>query len=108
MKMGYLEDWPEIIAFILLIIGAFVGLGSSSAVISYTLIFLVGLMGGRTWYRIKLNFKIAWSIILVGFLIGFIIGSRYGDGRVIVLFYISGIILSYYLHDKGIIKSLEY
>ena len=106
--VSYYEDWPEIIAFILLVIGIFVALGAGSAVIIYTLILLAGFMGGRLWFRVKHNFKIPWSIILMGFLVGFIIGSRYGDKRMIVLFYIFGIVVSYYLHDKGIMKSLEF
>lgn len=113
-KIAFLEDWPEIIGFILLVIGAFVGIFATSAIIAYTLILLVGMMGGRMWYRIKLNFKVAWSITLIGFLIGFMVGNKlrlgggYGDSRIIILFYVAGIVLSYYLHDKGIIKSIEY
>ena len=107
MKIGYNEDWPEIIGFILLVIGFFVDLFAGSAVIAYTLILLAGFMGGRIWFRIKHGLKIPWSIILMGFLVGFMIGSRYGDRRMIVVFYIFGIVFSYYLHDKGIIKSLD-
>ena len=106
--VSYYEDWPEIIAFILLVIGFFVALGAGSAVIGYTLILLAGFMGGRIWFRVKQNLKIPWSIILMGFLVGFMLGSRYGDKRMIVIFYIFGIVISYYLHEKGIIKSLEY
>lgn len=101
-------NWPEILGFILLVIGFFVSLGAGSAVISYTLVFLAGCMGGRIWFRAKMQLKIPWSIVLMGFLVGFIIGSRYGDNRIIVFFYIFGIVLSYYLHDKGIIKSLDF
>ena len=108
MKLNYWENWPEIIAFILLVIGFFAALGAGSAVIGYTLILLAGFMGGRIWFRVKQNLKIPWSIILMGFLVGFMLGSRYGDKRMIVIFYIFGIVVSYYLHDKGIIKSLEY
>ena len=103
----YWVDWPEIISFILLVIGFFVAIFADSAVIAYTLILLAGFMGGRIWFRIKLNMKVPWSIILMGFLVGFLLGSRYGDPKAIVLFYIFGIVISYYLHDTGIIKSLE-
>jgi len=108
MKINYWEDWPEILSFILLVIGFFVSIFAGSAVIGYTLIFMAGLMGGRIWFRVKQGLKVPWSIILMGFLVGFMIGSRYGDRRMIVLFYIFGIVLSYYLHERGIIQSLEY
>jgi hypothetical protein len=102
------HDWPEILSFVLLVIGFFVALGAGSAVIAYTLILMAGLMGGRIWFRVKTSYKVSWSIILMGFLVGFMIGSRYGDRRMIVVFYVLGIVLSYYLHDKGIIKSIEF
>ena len=107
MKWSYYEDWPEIISFILLVLGFLAALFVSSAVILYTLIFIAGLGGGRVWFRVKNHLKASWSLILLGFLIGFVLGSRYGDDRIIVFFYIFGIVLSYYLHDKGIVKSLE-
>ena len=107
IKVPYEENWPEIISFILLVIGFFVAIFARSAVIAYTLIVLAGFMGGRIWFRVKTGLKVPWSIILMGFLVGFMIGARYGDKRMIVIFYIFGITVSYYLHNKGIIKSLE-
>jgi len=104
----YFLNWPEIIGFILLVIGFFIALGAGSAVIAYTLVFLAGAMGGRLWFMAKEKMKVPWSIILMGFLVGFMLGSRYGDQRMIVLFYIFGIVISYFLHDREIIKSLEY
>jgi len=100
--------WPELFAFILLIIGFFVALGAGSAVIAYTLIILAGFMGGRVWFRIKSHLKIAWSIVLFGFLVGFMLGARYGNRMMFLLLYLCSIAVSYYLHDKGIIRSLEF
>jgi hypothetical protein len=108
MKFDVWMGWPEIISFFLIVIGFFVSLGAGSAVIAYTLILLAGFVGGRVWFRIKQNLKISWSIILMGFLVGFMLGSRYGDRLMFFVFYIIGISISYYLHDKGIIKSLEF
>ena len=108
MHGGYWLNWPEIISFVLLIIGFFFAIGAGSAVIAYTLVLLGGAMGGRLWFRVKKSFKIPWIIILMGFLVGFMLGSRYGDKRMIFLFYIFGIMASYYLHDRKIIKSLEW
>ena len=100
--------WPEIISFCLLVIGFFLALWAGSAVIAYTMVLLAGFAGGRVWFRVKQNLKITWSIILMGFLVGFMLGARYGDRIVIFLFYAFGIGISYYLHDKGIIKSIEF
>ncbi len=108
MAVKYWLDWPEIIGFILLVIGFFAAVISGSAVIAYTLVLMAGFMGGRIWFTVKQKFKAPWSIILMGFLVGFMLGSRYGNKKVIVLFYIIGILVSYYLHNSGIIKSLDY
>lgn len=102
------EDWAEVIGFFLLIIGFFLATLAGSAVISYTVITLSGLMGGRIWYRIKENLKTPWVIILFGFLVGFVLGSFYGDKKIIVLLYVVGIAVSYWLHLEGYVKSLEY
>jgi hypothetical protein len=106
--VDYFNDWPEIVAFVLLIIGFFISISAGSAVIAYTLTLLAGFLGGRIWFRIKKSFKIPWSIILIGFLIGFMLGSRYGNKMLILFFYVFGIMFSYYIHDKKIIKSVEF
>ena len=107
-SMSFWSDWAEIVGFILLVTGFFISLFAGSAVIAYILIILAGMFGGRIWFRVRENLKTPWVIILLGFLIGFVIGSRYGNNWLIVLFYLFGISISYYLHDKGIIKSSEY
>ncbi len=79
------EDWAEVIGFFLLIIGFFSAVLAGSAVISYIVITLSGLMGGRVWYRIKANMKTPWIIVLFGFLVGFVLGSFYGSKKIIIL-----------------------
>ena len=102
------EDWAEVTGFFLLVIGFFMAITAGSAVISYFIIILSGLMGGRIWYRIKENLKTPWIIILFGFLVGFVSGSFYGNKKIIILLYVVGIFLSYWLHREGWVKSLEY
>ena len=108
MKLNFWENWPEYVGFVLLVIGFFVALGAGSAVIAYILVLAAGLMGGRLWFKAKEGQKVPWIIILFGFLVGFTLGSRYGDVRLIVFFYVFGIALGYYLHDKGIGTEVYY
>ncbi len=102
------EDWAEVIGFFLLVTGFFLATVAGSAVISYIVITLSGFRGGSICYRIKENLKTPWIIILFGFLVGFVLGSFYGDKKIIVLLYIVGIAISYYMHLEGYVKSLEY
>jgi len=108
MSKNFSENWAEYAGFVLLVIGFFIALGAGSAVISYILVLAAGSMGGRIWFRVKGGQKVPWVIILFLFLVGFVLGSQYGDIKLIIFFYILGIIGSYSLHDKGIIKSDEY
>lgn len=106
-SINFWMNWPEFIGLVLLIIGFFLAILIGSAVIIYILITLAGFIGGRIWYRVKKDRKVPWVIILIAFLLGFLIGARYGNKFTIMFFYVLGIIVSYYLHENGIIKSVE-
>ena len=107
MVATFFKSWAEIIAFILLVIGFLFSLAAPSAILSYIIIFLAGMMGGRFIYQRKKDGPFPYVLILVGFLIGYLIGSRYGDWIVTFFLFILGIALSYYLHDKGLIKDIK-
>jgi hypothetical protein len=106
--ISFYESWAELVAFSLLIIGLIVSLVSGSKVMSYFVITLCGMMFGRLWYRHKHNFKFTWFLIIVGFLMGYLLGNMYGSGYTITLLFLAGIIVSYYLHNKQKVKSVEY
>jgi uncharacterized membrane protein YjjP (DUF1212 family) len=110
-KKGTLDlynHWPEFLAFMVLVIGFFIAALSGSAVMSYIIVFFCGMIGGRIWFVVKKALKVPWILILTGFLIGFILGTFYGDKRIIILSYLVGVIISYYLHETGYIKSISF
>ena len=107
-KLDVAENWVEYAFFVLLVLGFFFSAGSGSAVMSYIMIFLCSMMGGRLLYRLKKDSKVPWVIILIGFLIGFVMGSFYANKRIITVCYIAGIWLSYYIHDKDLIHTTEF
>ena len=76
--------------------------------ISYFVVALCGLVFGRVWYRFKHGFKFPWFLLIVGFLIGYLIGNIYGDAVTIIMLFLFGIVLSYQLHDKKTIRSVEH
>ena len=102
------EAWPELTAIVVLVVGFILAAASGSAVVNYFIIFLGGGVFGRIWYRVKRGRKLWITIILIGFLIGFLLGSFYGNRKIVILLFFLGLILSYYLHDKGYIHSKEY
>jgi hypothetical protein len=107
MTSLFFRNWAEIIFFILLIIGFLFSLAAPSAVLSYLIIFAVGMMAGRLIYSRKKSMVFPYVLIIIGFLIGYLIGSRYGNWFVITILFVLGSILSYYLHEQGFIKGFK-
>jgi uncharacterized membrane protein AbrB (regulator of aidB expression) len=104
----YLKNWAELFFFILLVIGFIFSLLTPSAVLSYALIFTAGMMGGRLMYERKNKLQFPYYLMIVGFLIGYLIGAYYGNRNVMIILFIIGGLLSYYLHDTGIIRDVRY
>ena len=102
------ENWPEYLGFIMLFVGFLLAITSGSAVVSYILILLFGLAFGRGYYRLKNKMKHTWFVLAFCTLAGFLIGTVYGDRRIVVLLFVIGVTVSYYLHDKKIVSSKEY
>jgi len=98
------EDWAEMLFFTLLVIGFIVAAWAGSAVIVYLTIFLCGMMAGRLIYHRKKKLKFPYFLITLGFLFGYILGAFCGNKAVILIVFIVGVIISYRLHNKGIIK----
>lgn len=99
---SFLDRWAEFFFLVLLIVGFVVSVAIGSAFFSYVVVFLFGAMAGRF-----LNYRKAWFpfyLIILGLLIGYIIGSRFGNWRLNLFFFIVGAAISWYLHDKGILK----
>lgn len=101
-----LENWPETLALALLIIGLALSLASGSAFLSYILIILCGGAAGRLWFSMNKSWKFAGTLLISGFLVGFLLGSYYANKIILTILFFVGAILSYYLHERKIIKSL--
>lgn len=94
--------------FVLLVLGFLFSLLTPSAVLSYALIFTVGMAGGRLMFERKNRLTFPYYLMLIGFLIGYLLGAFYGNRNIMVLLFIIGGFLSYYLHDSGIIRDVRY
>ena len=100
--------WMEFFFVVLMILGIVVALSSPSAVISYFIIFLVGMFAGRLIYIRKNNIKLPYLLIIAGFVIGYIIGTYYGNRRLMIILFVIGSIFSYKLYDKKILKDVRF
>ena len=106
--VNFFENWVEFFFFVLLVIGFMLSLLAPSAFLSYIIIFIFGGMAGRVIYGRKGKLHFPFYLIIIGFLIGYIIGAYYGNKIVILTLFVVGGIISYYLHDKGIIHDIEF
>jgi len=112
LKMAefFFRSWAEFFFFVLMIMGFIVSLWASSfsVVISYIVVFLSGMIGGRLLYERRKNLPFPYYIIIIGFLIGYVIGAYYGSRKVIIILFILGLLFSYHLHKKGYIRDVHF
>ena len=95
------KSWPEIIGLLLLIIGFVVALSISSIWISYTIIFLAGLLAGRVIYKKKGNQPLfPFMLIIIIFLVGYLLGSFMFNRVLLLVTFIISIVLSYKIHKE--------
>ena len=104
MTNFFFRSYAESLFFVLMIIGIIVALAVPSAVLSYLIIFVSGMMAGRIMYWRKDKMRFAYYLIILGFLIGFVIGTYYGSKQIVILLFLIGSVLSYYLYDKKIFR----
>ena len=106
----YFKNWAEFFFFIVMVIGFIVSIWATSfsAIISYIVVFLSGMIGGRLLYYRKQKLVFPYYIIIIGFLIGYLIGTYYGSRQVVVILFILGVLFSYHLHNKGYIRDVPF
>ncbi|MBI2660535.1 hypothetical protein HYX07_05210 [Candidatus Woesearchaeota archaeon] len=100
--------WMEFFFVLLMIIGIVVALASPSAVISYFIIFVVGIFAGRLIYERRRNIQLPYFLIIAGFVIGYLIGVYYGNKRLMIVLFVLGSIISYKLYDKKILRDVRF
>ncbi len=109
----FTENWVTILCVTLLILGLIVSVITANAFISYTFIFLSGMLSGRVVYDIsRKKHDMAWLyLVIFFFLVGYILGTytkpQINRVVIIALFLLANII-AYEIFDKKIIKPLVF
>jgi len=103
----FFRNWAEFLFFVLLVLGFIISLAAPSAVISYIMIFVVGIMSGRLIYERKNKLMFPYAMIIVGFIIGYILGAYYGNKMTILTLYFLGMFIGYQIYEKGVIHDLK-
>ncbi len=92
--------WVEVFFIVFIVLGALLGFIIRNAALSYTTLFLFGLVAGTVLYN-KRNVSLFPYILLVsGFAIGYVVGNRVADIFVLLALFITGNIASYQIFNK--------
>ncbi len=108
MVVNIISDWAEAFAFWALVVGFVMSLSAPNVVYIYVLVVLVGLAFGRLFFRYRDKVKAPLFLSILGFLAGFLLGSFRADLKVVIFLYVASIYFSYFVHEKKLIKSLEF
>lgn len=100
--MKFAEDWPEIISFVILVIGFVISLTIGSVFLTYLLSFLFGLMAGHFWHERRNDKKAPYFLIISGFVIGYTAGAYYGNRIITLLCFFFGMFTALYIHKKKV------
>lgn len=103
---SFSDDFFETVVLFVLILGFFLSTFADSLAMKFLLVFAVGLMFGRVWYIFKTRMKFVLTTIIAGFLLGFLVGNLLENIREIVILFLAGLLVSYYVHEKKLIKTL--
>lgn len=101
-------NWAEDVAMLCLVIGFALSLLATNVFAIYSISFLSGLVFGRRWYKQRGDLHTPLYLQIIFFFFGYLIAAIYTDIRILSLCLFGGIFISYWLHKKNIIRSLEY
>ncbi|MBW2977034.1 hypothetical protein KY347_06325 [Candidatus Woesearchaeota archaeon] len=110
MAEFFFKNWAEFFFFVIMVIGFIFGLWATSlsAVISYFVVFISGMIGGRLIYERKKKLTFPYYVIIIGFIIGYVLGTYYGSRKVVVILFVLGILFSYHLYNKGYLRDVHF
>jgi len=98
------KSWPEMLFFVLLVIGFIVAVSMQNASFIYIVIFIAGLFAGRYYFtKIGKQPLFPFFLILIGFLVGYMIGSFVANRKVVIFLFFLGWVISHIAHKKGYI-----
>lgn len=106
IKFG--QRWVEFWAIFLIFVGLLFAITLISPWQAYLIAFAMGAMLGRLLWRFRKNLKGSVLTIILGFLAGFILFMQSADRKVIIALFVLGLVVSFYVHDRNIIRGTEY
>jgi len=105
MKIDFKDQWPELIAVFLLVLGFLFSISMPNPFYTYIVIFIAGLFAGRYFFsKIGKQMLFPFFLIIIGFLLGYTMGSISADRRVVLILFALAWYISHKAHKEGIVK----
>lgn len=101
-KADFFTYWVEGFFVILLITGFIIASLVKSANLSYVIAVLSGLLFGKLVYHKKKDAFAHYALLTIGFIIGYVVGNAVGSRMLTLVFFMAGVVASFYAHEKGI------
>ena len=102
--MNLIDNWVDYVAFFSLIGGVLISFVSGSKVLSVIIVFLSGMIIGRWIYFRKYKHQLRFWYPLTGFLLGLIFGSRFLGYKSVLVTFIIGVCVGYYIKKHHILE----
>ena len=102
------NDWPEFVALLFLVAGFIISIMTDSAAAAYAVVFLMGLFFGRLWYRFERAAKLPLIMAIMGCILGICLGLIMQNLQIVILLYLLGIIVGFWIHKRGWLQSEEF
>ena len=100
MDLNLTKNWAEILFFLVMVVGAIVGLTAPSAAISYFIIVICGLYAGRIIYKTHNILLFPFILAVIGFLIGFVFVLYDGNRVVVIILFVIAMFTGFKIYQR--------
>lgn len=101
--MNLIDNWVEYVSFGFLILGAVMSFVAGSKVLAVLVVFLSSLIIGRTLYIRKYKHQLRFWFMAGAFVLGMIIGTRYLDYKSIIVIFVIGAYVGYWIKKQHVL-----
>jgi len=98
------KQWVELLFGVFLIIGIIISFTAPNLPVSFILLFLTGIMAGKMLYFGKKAIKLPTVLVIIGFILGYTLGTRFTSWKGVLLVFLLGGLVGFYIYEKGYLK----
>ena len=101
--MNLIDNWVEYVSLIFLVLGTIVSFFAGSKVLAVLIVFVSSLVIGRTLYIRKYKHQLRFWFMASAFVLGLIVGTRYLDYKGVLVTFVIGTYVGYWIKKQHIL-----